>query len=192
MPFITEEIWQRLPHKGESIMVAPYPKAGRKQHDPTAEREMSAVMDVVTAVRNIRGEMRIGPGTTLTVTLRPARGTEALFAATAPLIDTLARVRLRIDPRASRPRASALAVVAGSEVYVELAGVVDFAAERARLQKEITRVTESVEFLKAKLARPEFVERAPAQIVERERERLAAEEARLAKLTASLGWVDDR
>src|SRR2546429_7411746 len=50
MPFITEEIWQRLPHKGDSIMVAPYPKAGRKQHDPTAEREMSAVMDVVTAV----------------------------------------------------------------------------------------------------------------------------------------------
>src|SRR2546430_15404864 len=145
MPFITEEIWQRLPHKGESIMVAPYPKAGRKQHDPNAEREMSAVMDVVTAVRNIRGEMRIGPGTTLTVTLRPARGTEALFAATAPLIDTLARVRLRIDPRASRPRASALAVVAGSEVYVELARGRGFAAERARLPKESTPVTGSVE-----------------------------------------------
>src|SRR5919197_1942944 len=111
MPFITEEVWQRLPHKGDSIMVAPYPKAARKQHDPTAEREMGVV--------------------------------------------------------------------------------VDLAAERARLQKEIGRVTESVEFLTAKLARPEFVERAPAEIVARERERLAAEEARRAKLTASLGWVDD-
>src|SRR3989475_706067 len=105
---------------------------------------------------------------------------------------TLPRVRLRIDPRASRPRNSELAVVAGSEIYVELAGVIDPAAERARRQKEIGRLTESVEFRRAKLARPEFVERAPAEIVARERERLAAEEALLEKLTASLGWIDDR
>src|SRR5712692_2168506 len=85
MPFITEEVWQRLPHKGESIMIAPYPKAVRKQHDPTAEREMGVVMDVVTAVRNIRGAMRIADGVTLTATLRPARGAGALFAATGPL-----------------------------------------------------------------------------------------------------------
>jgi len=192
MPFVTEEVWQRLPHKGESIMIAPYPKAVRKQHDPTAEREMGAVMDVVTAIRNIRGEMRIAPGVILTATLRPARGAETLFTATGPLIDTLARARLRIDPHASRPPNSALAVVAGSEVYVALAGVVDLAAERARLEKEIRRVTESVEFLRAKLARPDFVDRAPAEIVARERERLAAEEARRAKLTASLDWVGDR
>src|SRR5436309_5744267 len=192
MPFVTEEVWQRLPHKGESIMIAPYPKAVRKQHDPTAEREMGAVMDVVTAIRNIRGEMRITPGVILTATLRPARGAETLFTATGPLIDTLARARLRIDPHASRPPNSALAVVAGSEVYVALAGVVDLAAERARLEKEIRRVTESVEFLRAKLARPDFVDRAPAEIVARERERLAAEEARRAKLTASLDWVGDR
>src|SRR6266571_3433971 len=155
MPFITEEIWQRLPHKGDSIVVAPYPKAGRKQHDLTAEREMGAVMDVVTAGRNIRGEMGISPGVTLTATLRPARDAAALFIAATPLIETLARVRLRIDPRASRPRNSELAVVAGSEIYVELAGVIDPAAERARLQKEIERVKESVEFRKAKLARSE-------------------------------------
>ena len=82
--------------------------------------------------------------------------------------------------------------MAGSEIYVELAGVVDLAAERQRLQKQIARVTESVEFLTAKLARPEFVGRAPAEIVTRERERLAAEETLRAKLTASLSWVDDR
>src|SRR5256885_4098317 len=192
MPFVTEEVWQRLPHKGESIMVAPYPKAARKQHDPTAEREMGAVIDVVTAVRNIRGAMRIADGVTLTATLRPARGAEALFTTTGPLVETLARARLRVDPRASRPRNSALAVVAGSEIYVELAGVIDPAAERARLQKEIGRVKESVEFRKRKLARPEFVERAPAEIVAHERERLAADEALLEKLTASLGWLDDR
>src|SRR5712664_549238 len=59
MPFITEEIWQRLPHTGESIMIAPYPRASRKRRNPEAEREMAAVMDLVTALRNIRGEMRI-------------------------------------------------------------------------------------------------------------------------------------
>jgi valyl-tRNA synthetase len=153
---------------------------------------MGVVMDVVTAVRNIRGAMRIADGVTLTATLRPGRGAEALFAATGPLIETLARVRLRIDPRASRARNSALAVVTGSEIYVELTGVIDPAAERARLQKEIAMGIERIEFRKAKLARPEFVERAPAEIVARERERLAADEALLEKLTASLGWLDDR
>jgi valyl-tRNA synthetase len=191
MPFITEEIWQRLPHAGESIMIAPYPRAGRTQQDPDAERAMTAVMDVVTAVRNIRGEMRIAPGVALTTTLRPGHGAGALFKANAALIETLARVRLAIDARAIRPRNSALAVAGGAEIYVDLTGIVDLAAERQRLEKEIKKVGESVDFLNAKLARPEFVERAPAEIVARERGRLAEQETLHAKLVASLGWVDD-
>ncbi|MBI4635204.1 MAG: valine--tRNA ligase [Candidatus Rokubacteria bacterium] len=190
MPFITEEIWQRLPHKGESIMVAAYPKVGRQRHDAAAEREMSAIMDVVTAVRNIRGEMRIGPGTTLTATLRPARGTVGLFRTALVLIETLARVRLSIDPRARRPRSSALAVVGRSEVYVELAGMVDLDAERQRLAKELGRVGETIAFLQAKLSRAEFVARAPAEVVTRERERLAGEIVLRDKLEASLRGVD--
>src|SRR3989475_4332722 len=149
-------------------------------------------MGAVTAVRNIRGEMGISPGVPLTATLRPARDAAALFIAATPLIETLARVRLRIDPRASRPRNSELAVVAGSEIYVELPGVIDPAPERARRQKEIGRLTESVECRRAKLARPEFVERAPAQVLAPERERVAAQEGLFGKLTASLGWIDDR
>jgi valyl-tRNA synthetase len=191
MPFITEEIWQRLPHNGESIMIAPYPRVARKQRNPDAEREMGVVMGLVTAVRNIRGEMRIAPGVTLTATLRPSRNGGALFAANGALIDTLARARLTVDPQALRPRNSAMAVIDGSELYVDLAGIVDFAAERQRLEKEIRRVAESVDFLKGKLARPEFAERAPAEIVARERERLTEQEALRAKLLASLAWVDD-
>jgi valyl-tRNA synthetase len=191
MPFITEELWQRLPHKGESIMIAPYPRVARKQRNADAERQMTAVMDLVTAVRNIRGEMRIAPGVTLAATLRPSRDGGELFTANGALIDTLARARFAVDPRATRPRNSAMAVIDGSELYVDLAGVVDLAAERERLQKEITRAAESVEFLKGKLARPEFAERAPAEIVARERERLIEQEALRAKLLASLAWVDD-
>jgi len=191
MPFITEELWQRLPHTGESIMIAPYPRVTRKQPNADAERQMTAVMDLVTAVRNIRGEMRIAPGVTLAVTLRPSRDGGELFAGNSALIDTLARARLAVDRRATRPRNSAMAVLDGSELYVDLAGVVDLAAERQRLEKEIKRAAESVEFLKGKLARPEFAERAPAEIVARERERLTEQEALRAKLLASLAWVDD-
>ena len=191
MPFITEEIWQRLPHAGDSIMVAPYPKAGRTQRDEDAERAMGAVMAVVTAVRNIRGEMRIAPGVALTVTLRPGRGGAALFRANAPLVEALARIRLTVDPRATRPRSSALALAGGAEIYVDLAGVVDLASERQRLEKEIKKASETVDFLTAKLTRPEFVQRAPEEIVERERARLAEQEALRAKLTASLGWLDE-
>ena len=191
MPFITEELWQRLPHQGESIMIAPYPRVARKQRNADAERQMTAVMDLVTAVRNIRGEMRIAPGVTLAATLRPIRDGGELFSANGALIDTLARARFAVDPRATRPRNSAMAVIDGSELYVDLAGVVDLAAERQRLEKEIKRAAESVEFLKGKLARPEFAERAPAEIVARERERLIEQEALRAKLLASLAWVDD-
>ena len=191
MPFITEEIWQRLPHKGDSIMIAPYPRVGGKQRDAHAERAMTAVMDLVTALRNIRGEMRIAPGVTLTATLRPSRDAAGLFTANGALVEPLARVRLTVDARATRPRSSAMAVLGGSELYVDLAGVVDLAAERQRLQKEIRKVEETVAFLTAKLGRPEFVERAPEEVVERERERLAEQETLRAKLTASLGWLDD-
>jgi valyl-tRNA synthetase len=190
MPFITEEIWQRLPHKGDSIMVAPYPKAARKQRNADAERQMSAVMDLVTAVRNIRGEMRITPAQTLGATVRPSPDTRDLYAANNALIETLARVRLTVDPGASRPKNSALAVIGGSELYVDLAGV-DLAAERQRIEKEIRRLDEAIAFGKKKLERPEFVERAPEEVVARERERLAENEGLHAKLVASLAWIDD-
>jgi valyl-tRNA synthetase len=74
-------------------------------------------------------------------------------------------------------------------VYVELAGIVDLAAERARLEKEIRRAADAIEFTRAKLARPEFTERAPAEVVDKEKEKLAQQEALLEKLTASLSWV---
>ena len=172
MPFITEEIWQRLPGTGESIMIAPYPRVARGQIDAGAERDMTAVMAAVMAIRNIRGEMRIAPSVPLSVTIRPASDAAPLFAATASLVGSLARADVSVDAEATRPHTSALAVLGAAELYVDLAGVVDLAAERARLDKEIRKVTESIAFIEGKLARPDFVERAPAEIVEKERHRL--------------------
>ena len=84
-----------------------------------------------------------------------------------------------------------MAVIGGSELYVDLTGVVDLAAERQRIQKEIAKAAERVEFWRGKLSKPDFAERAPAEIVARERERLVEQEALHAKLVGSLGWVDD-
>ncbi|HEY2994281.1 MAG TPA: valine--tRNA ligase [Methylomirabilota bacterium] len=189
MPYITEELWQRLPHDGESIMVAAYPKASRNGHDAEAERHMDVLIQAVTAVRNIRGEMRISPAQTLSVIVKAAPADEPLLREHAVLLETLARARVTLDARATRPRASALGLVGASEIYVELEGLVDLAAERQRLEKEIKRAAEAIAFTRAKLARPDFTERAPAEIVDKERDKLAEQEALHAKLTASLGWV---
>jgi valyl-tRNA synthetase len=188
MPFITEELWQRLPHAGESIMLAPYPRPGAGA-DSAAEREMALLMQAVTAIRNIRGEMRLSPAQTLGATVKAAPADEPLLRAHSALLETLARARITIDPRATRPRASALAVAGQSEIYVELEGLVDLGAERQRLEKEIKRTAEAMAFTRSKLARPEFTERAPAEIVDKEREKLAEQEVLHAKLVASLGWM---
>jgi valyl-tRNA synthetase len=191
MPFITEEIWQRLPGAGPSIMIAPYPKSRRPAGAAAVETSMADVMALVTAIRNIRGEMRVPPAQTLHATVRAAGEHARTFDATRRMVEALARVQMTLDPAASRPAGAALAVVGGSEIYVDLAGVIDVAGERQRLEKEIRKATETITFLQSKLARPEFVERAPAEVVERERERLAAERERAAKLEASLGWLSD-
>jgi valyl-tRNA synthetase len=189
MPFITEDIWQRLPHVGESVMVAPYPRATAALVSPDAERAMSLLMQTVTAVRNIRGEMRISPAQTLTVTVKAGASDEPLLREYTPLLETLARARVTLDPNATRPRASALGVAGQSEIYVELAGLVDLAAERQRLDKEIKRTAEVIAFTSGKLARPDFTERAPAEVVEKERDKLAEHQALHDKLVASLSWI---
>jgi valyl-tRNA synthetase len=189
MPFITEELWQRLPHEGESIMQAHFPRASEAGIDATAEREMSLLMQAVTSIRNIRGEMRISPAHVLETTVKAAPGEERLLREHATLVGTLARARVVIDPAATRPRTAGLGVVGQSEIYVQLEGLVDLAAERQRLEKEIRRVDDAIAFTRAKLARPDFTERAPTEIVDKEREKLTEQETLRGKLVASLSWV---
>jgi len=188
MPFITEELWQRLPDAGESIMIAPYPRPGGVV-DGAAAREMAVLMQAITAIRTIRGEMRLSPAQTLGATVKAAAVDEPLLRAHTALIDTLARARVTVDPGATRPRASALGVIGDSEIYVELEGLIDLSAERQRLEKEIKRTADAIAFTRGKLARPDFTERAPAEIVDKERDKLAEQEALHAKLVASLSWV---
>jgi valyl-tRNA synthetase len=186
MPFLTEEIWQQLPHAGESIMVAPYPRASRNKADPAAERDMAPVIGVVSAVRNIRSESRVPPSVEVAVTIKPTAARAALIRGVAPLIGALGRCTVTVSTEATRPPHSAFAAVDSLEVFVDLAGVVDLAAERQRLAKEIKKAEDEIAFLEGKLGRPEFVARAPAEVVERERGRLAEQRRLRAKLDESL------
>jgi valyl-tRNA synthetase len=193
MPFISEDIWQRLPRAGEvgagpteSIVVAPFPKAARKGRDEVAEREMTHVIGVVSAIRTARSESRISPALEVEVTVRPSAEAANLLMAATPLIGALAKARVTVSPEAERPPQSAHVVASGIDVYVHLAGVVDLAAERARLSKEIERARKEIAFLEGKLGRVDFVEHAPAEVVARERGRLDEQQQVLAKLSSSL------
>src|SRR6266436_2555206 len=187
MPFISEELWQRLPHQGDSIMIAPFPKASRKGRDPEAERLMAPVLDFVSAIRTIRSESRISPAVELAVSVKPA-GPEvaAALASGAAVIGSLARAAITVSADGARPANSAMAATPSGDVFVRLEGVVDFEAERQRLRKEVERARKEIAFLEGKLGRPDFVERAPALVVERERARLTEQRQTEQKLAASL------
>ncbi len=190
MPFISEEIWQRLPHRGDSIMVAPYPRVARKGRDPEAERRMAPLIAVVGAIRTVRSESRIPPGVELRVTVKPAsEATTALLREADGLVGALSRSVISVAPDAQRPAHSAHALAGDAEVFVHLEGIVDLGAERQRLAREIAKAEKEIAFLEGKLARPDFVERAPAEVVERERVRLADQRRIREKLSTSLAAI---
>jgi valyl-tRNA synthetase len=196
MPFISEELWQRLPHGGDptaarSIMIAPFPKASRKGRDPEAERLMAPVLDVVSAIRTVRSESRISPAVQLQVLVKPAApAAAAALEESAAIIGSLARAAVTVSAEATRPPSSATATTPSGDVFVRLEGVVDFDAERQRLRKEVERARKEIAFLEGKLGRADFVERAPAEVVERERMRLAEQRQIEQKLTSSLAALE--
>jgi valyl-tRNA synthetase len=196
MPFISEELWQRLPRPGDSssprsIMIEPFPKASRRGRDPEAERLMAPVLDVVSAIRTVRSESRISPAVQLEVIVKPAGpDVAAALEQSAAIIGSLARAAVTVSADATRPPSSATATTPSGDVFVRLEGVVDFDAERQRLRKEVERARKEIAFLEGKLGRPDFVERAPAEVVERERTRLAEQRQIEQKLTASLATLE--
>ncbi len=187
MPFITEEIWQRLPHRGKSIMLAAFPKADRRQRDRDAERQMRPLLDFVGAIRTVRSESRIAPSATVKAFVKPAsaqvkRATEYANV----MIGRLAKSENTIVWGGTLPPSSGIVATPSGDVAVPLEGLVDFEAERQRLRKEIERATKEIAFLEGKLGRRDFVERAPAEVVKRERERLTEQRQIHEKLSASL------
>jgi valyl-tRNA synthetase len=186
MPYITEELWQRLPgnkplhsaYSGASstIMLTSYPISSHEMIDDRAEREMSAIIDLVSRVRNIRSEMNIKPAERIPVFVGcPDQELRNTFSSARDQIARLVRAaEISIADQLNAPKASARAVlVGGAELAVPLEGLIDFEQERQRLGREQDKLRAEATKLEAQLANPSFVERAPAERVDEVRSRIA-------------------
>jgi len=171
MPFVTEEIWQKLPHEGETIMLRPFP-AGL-QRDEEAERLMGYVMEAVSEIRSIRGELNIPPSVELEAHIRARNSdVDSILAGFGPVIKKLARLGALVTGTATdRPKGSASAVTSNMEVYVPIRDVLDINAEIERLKKELKKVNETISFLDRKLLNEDFLNNAPPAIVDKEKKR---------------------
>jgi valyl-tRNA synthetase len=188
MPFISEELWQQVPHQGESLIVAAWPKADETGFDAEAEAQMGLVQEIVGAVRNIRGEMRVPPARRADLLIR-AESPEVrrVVEANRAILADLARVgALTLGADVARPPESASAVLKDAELYVPLKGLIDLDLERTRLQKEIDRLTGAIAGIDTKLANAGFIAKAPPDVVERERQKRAECETGLSRLRENL------
>ncbi|MBW1989078.1 MAG: valine--tRNA ligase [Deltaproteobacteria bacterium] len=183
IPFVTEELYHRLPGTSGSIMRASFPALALPR-DREAEQGMALVMELVTAIRNVRSEMNIPPAKTLSVVIHPAdEGAVEALSQNSRLVENLARLdSLSVSMEAARPKGAATALVQGHTVYVLLEGVMDWDRELARIDKDIAKVEAEMGKLDKKLANPGFVQKAPPEVVEKvkaQREELAEKQERL-------------
>ena len=183
MPFVSEELWQAIPHDGETLALAAWPRAKKAWFDAGAEREVAFLQEVVTAVRNLRVEQKITPGKQVPVVIRGSAEQLDLIERLQAQILPLARIEtLDLARDGSRPAVAASAVVQGAEVFLPLAGLVDLDEERARLAREAEKLHNDLEGVKKKLRNQDFLGKARPEIVEKEKTRLAQLEETLDKL----------
>ncbi len=195
MPFITEEIWQTLPgnnwRQSESIMQAAYPQVQDGWQFSESADKMEQVMEVVSAIRTIRGEMEVPPSREISVIISAADGgAEALVQQFSSKIKSLARIaELTIGQNLPKPEDAAVQPTGRLQVFVPLKGLVDVAEEEKRLLKEIAKLDKEIELFSKKLENPSFVDRAPAEIVEKEKAKLTDVTAKRAVLVESLDKI---
>ena len=192
MPYITEELWQQIApligRGGDTISKAPYPVHDAGKVDASAEADVDWMKSVIVAVRTIRGEMNLSPAKAIPVML--AGGTDNdrdRLARLETLIIPLAKlseVRF-LDVGESIP-ASSTQLIGQLEVHVPMAGLIDVNSEVARLEKQVRKLEGDIQGLRDKLGNPGFTDKAPANVVERERGRLAEAESQLAKISVTV------
>ena len=188
MPFITEEIWQRVAplagREGTTIMLAPFPHADESRVDQDAENDIHWIKDVITAVRNIRGEMNIAPSRDLDLYLHNGdENDHQRLDAYRVFLGKLAKLNsiTWLTPDESAPP-SATQLVGDMEILVPMAGLIDKDAELERLAKEIDKLKEEVQRSEAKLRNESFVDKAPREVVDKERAKLDDYRSSLARL----------
>jgi valyl-tRNA synthetase len=207
MPFVTEEIWQhlatvaagrRMPWDAagplpESIMVAAWPAPPAAWSDATTEARFGTFLAVVGAIREIRARQNVPPKTRVSVVIRTSPETTTLLEPLHTAIASMAVADLAaVGPAAAGPPTATTASAAGCDVFVDLAGLVDVAAEIVRLEKEIEKTGGFIEAKRRKLADEKFTARAPEAVVAKERAQLAELEAKRAAGQAALADLRSR
>ncbi len=194
MPFITEEIWQQLPHRedDQSIMISGFPNPEERYEDKAAAATMNRIIEIVTALRNVRGEMNLPPGEQIAVFLRTKDAeTERELRENRAFIRTLARAKeLKIGEDLERPLYSAFVQVGGVEIFVPMERS-RMEEEMKRLEKEKAKIEKEIAFVGRKLSNEQFLSKAPPELVEQEREKASQYEAVRHKLEESLKKVKE-
>ncbi len=192
MPFITEEIWQKLPKREEnkSIMIAKFPKTDERYDDETVADQMTLVVEVVNALRNIRGEMNLPPGEPIIVLFRTKNGeVEERLRENQPFIQLLAWVKkFHLGGDIEKPLYSAFAVVRDVEIFVPMDRS-RMEEEAKRLQKEISKIEKESAFIMKKLSNEQFLSKAPPWIVQEVKEKALEFHSQRDKLEESLNKI---
>ncbi|MFG1734844.1 valine--tRNA ligase [Paenibacillus sp. 843] len=188
MPFISEEIWQHLPHEGETVMLASWPTYDEAFENTEAVTEMNLLMDVIRAVRNIRAEVNVPMSKKVELQLKPVSGQIAsIIDRNADYIRRFCNTsEYQSSLALEAPDKAMTAVVTGVEMYLPLAGLIDIAQEITRLEKEIQHLNSEVERVEKKLNNPGFVSKAPEKVIEEERAKLADYSDKRSKVIARI------
>lgn len=191
MPFVTEEIYQELPIKKDSpyLIGAAWPSAQELSVyiDSEAERAIEMVCEIVSAIRSTRARYGISPKTALEVVVKANEEDVSLLNEQRELIESMGNTAsLVLDAQAQKPAESSVVLTSGLEVYLVLSGLVDFDAERARLQKEMVKLSKDAEKFAKKLSNPGFLAKAAPEIVEKDTAKLADLKDQLSRVEAQL------
>ena len=184
MPFITEEIWQALPHDGETIMLTAYPEYKEELDYSADEAEFSRIMEAIRAIRNRRAEMNVPPKKKAAVYVETAY--EDTFRAGIPYIQRLASASDVVIGKDLPTEGAVNVVTPDAKIYIPMAELVDFAAEKERLQKEKDKTQKDLDFFLKKLSNPGFVNKAPAAVVEKDKASAEKLKEKIAKLEESI------
>jgi valyl-tRNA synthetase len=183
MPFITEEIWSKLPGERDFIMRAKWPEVRKERRNPKVDQAMSLLRQVIYAVRNIRGEMKVPPGKKVPLLIRPLEGDGEILRQHKEILLSSAKLSdVTIDKSLEKPEKAAAAVTEGLELFVPLEDIIDLDKEQERLDKEINQLEGLLKKQEAKLKNEKFMERAPQTVVDVEKAKQADYVQRLTQL----------
>ena len=192
MPFLTEEIWQALPHLGESVMIAHWPHPSEKLQFESVEKEMDLIIDVVRAIRNMRQGANVPPSKKVTAIMLCSPENRDILERNSNYLSNLAGLESCrfLDENAAKPEKSVSAVARGVTIFLPMAGLVDIAKEKERYIKELTQLETEIQKLAIRIENPAFTQKAPPEIVAKERAKLEGFKEKAAKIKERLAELN--